>query len=48
MPLVSQDFTSAGEVVEVGRDDSGALVRWVVMADGEPRAVTLLEPGTFR
>jgi hypothetical protein len=48
LPVVEQTFVRDGEVVEVVRDDSGALVRWVVQADGEPRGVTVLEPGRFR
>jgi hypothetical protein len=50
MPVVEQTFAGGGEVVQVARDESGALVRWVVQADGEPRAVTVLAeaPVTLR
>jgi hypothetical protein len=44
LPLVSQTAAAGGEVVHVARDDSGALVRYVVQADGEPRAVTVIQP----
>jgi hypothetical protein len=48
LPLEEQTFAAAGEVVELARDLSGALVRYVVQADGEARAVAVLEPGRFR
>jgi hypothetical protein len=48
LPLVAQTFAAGGEVVHVARDESGALVRYVIQADGEPRGVTVLEPGRFR
>lgn len=35
---------AGGEVVQLVRDATGALLRFVVGADGEPRAVTLLAP----
>jgi hypothetical protein len=44
LPIESQTDAAGGEVVHLVRDDSGALVRYVVQADGEPRAVTVLEP----
>jgi hypothetical protein len=43
-PVVEQRPAAAGEVVEVVRDGSGALLRLVVQADGYPRAVALLAP----
>jgi hypothetical protein len=42
--IVTQQPAAGGEVVHVARDASGALVRFVVAADGEPRAVALLAP----
>jgi hypothetical protein len=42
LPVVQQDFVAGGEVLQVSRDESGALVRWVVRADGEPRAVAVV------
>jgi pyruvate/2-oxoglutarate dehydrogenase complex dihydrolipoamide acyltransferase (E2) component len=42
--IVEQRPAPAGEVVEVVRDGSGALLRLVVQADGYPRAVALLAP----
>ncbi len=44
LPLVSQTEAAGGEVVEVVRDDSGALLRFVVQRDGETRAVVVVEP----
>jgi hypothetical protein len=44
LPVVSQTPAAGGEVIEVVRDESGAVLRFVVQADGEPRAVVLLEP----
>lgn len=43
--IVSEAEAAGGEVVEVVRDESGALLRFVVQPDGEPRAVALVEPG---
>ncbi|HEX9242101.1 MAG TPA: hypothetical protein VF875_06620, partial [Anaeromyxobacter sp.] len=48
LPVVEQTFAGGGEVVQVARDESGALIRWVVRADGEPRGLTVLEAGRFR
>jgi hypothetical protein len=42
--VVAQQPAAGGEYVQVARDASGALVRYVVDADGEPRAVALLAP----
>jgi hypothetical protein len=42
--LVSQRQAAGGEYVHVARDASGALVQYVVDAEGEPRAVSLLAP----
>ncbi len=42
--VVAQQPAAGGEVIEVARDASGALVQVVVAADGEPRAVALLAP----
>ncbi|HEY6003960.1 MAG TPA: hypothetical protein VIV57_13870 [Anaeromyxobacter sp.] len=39
---VEQRAAAGGEVVEVVRDRSGALLGLAVGADGEPRAVALL------
>lgn len=42
--VVEQRDAAGGEVVHVVRDDSGALLRYVVDRDGEPRAVALVAP----
>lgn len=47
LPIESQTDAAGGEVVHVVRDDSGARIRYVVQADGEPRAVTVIEPATL-
>jgi hypothetical protein len=44
MRVVEQRSAAGGEVVQVAHDTSGAVVRYVVGADGEPRAVTLIAP----
>jgi hypothetical protein len=44
LPIESQTDAAQGEVIQLVRDESGALVRYVVQADGEPRAVTVVEP----
>jgi hypothetical protein len=44
MRVIEQREAAGGEVVQVARDVSGALLRYVVGADGEPRAVTLIAP----
>jgi hypothetical protein len=44
LPIESQTDAAGGEVIQVVQDDSGAKVRYVVQTDGEPRAVTVLEP----
>jgi hypothetical protein len=44
LPIVSQTEAAGGEFVHVVRDASGAVLRYVVQADGEARAVVLLEP----
>jgi hypothetical protein len=41
---VLEQAARGGEVVEVVRDASGALLRFAVDPDGEPRAVALLAP----
>jgi hypothetical protein len=48
LPLLEQTFVAGGEVVHVARDESGAIVRYVVRADGEPRAVAVVAPTGFR
>jgi hypothetical protein len=42
--VIEQREAAGGEVVQVARDGSGALLRYVVAADGEPRAVTVVAP----
>lgn len=42
--MVEQRPAPNGEYVEVVRDASGALLRFAVGADGEPRAVALIAP----
>jgi hypothetical protein len=42
--LVEQRPAAGGGYVHVARDSSGALVRYAIGADGEPRAVSLLAP----
>jgi len=42
--VIEQRPTPTGEVIHVVRDASGALLRYAVNADGEPRAVALLAP----
>ncbi len=42
--MVEQRPAPNGEYVEVVRDGSGALLRFAVGADGEPRAVALIAP----
>lgn len=42
--ILEQKAAADGEVVEVVRDVSGALLRFAVGPDGEPRAVALLAP----
>jgi hypothetical protein len=42
--VLSQTEAAGGEVVQVVRDDSGAILRYVVQSNGEVRAVALLEP----
>jgi hypothetical protein len=42
--VIEQRAARGGEVVEVVRDRSGALLRLAVGADGEPRAVALVAP----
>jgi hypothetical protein len=42
--VIEQREAAGGEVVQVARDASGALLRYVVAADGEPRAVTVVAP----
>lgn len=44
MRVVEQRDAAGGEVVHVAHDTSGAVVRYVVGADGEPRAVKLVAP----
>jgi hypothetical protein len=44
MRVIEQREAAGGEVVQVARDATGALLRYVVGADGEPRAVTLVAP----
>jgi hypothetical protein len=44
MHVIEQHEAAGGEVIQVARDASGALLRYVVGADGEPRAVTLVAP----
>jgi hypothetical protein len=42
--LLEQKAAAGGQVVQVVRDASGALLRFAVGPDGEPRAVALLAP----
>ncbi len=42
--VIDQRRAASGEFVHVVRDASGALLRFAVGADGEPRAVALLAP----
>jgi hypothetical protein len=42
--VIEQRAARGGEVVEVVRDRSGALLSFAVGPDGEPRAVALLAP----
>ncbi len=42
--VIEQRAARGGEVVEVVRDRTGALLSLTVAADGEPRAVSLLAP----
>jgi hypothetical protein len=43
--LVEQRLAAGGEFVQVARDDaSGAVVRYAVALDGEPRAVVVVGP----
>jgi hypothetical protein len=42
--VLEQREAAGGEVVQVARDASGALLRFVVGADGEPRAVAVIAP----
>jgi hypothetical protein len=42
--VLEQRPTTTGEVMQVVRDASGALVRFTIGRDGEPRAVALLAP----
>lgn len=44
LQIVEQRDAAGGEVVHVVDDESGARLRYVVAADGEPRAVELLAP----
>lgn len=42
--VIEQRPAEGGELVQVVRDASGALLRFAVGADGEPRVVALLAP----
>jgi hypothetical protein len=42
--VLEQREAAGGEVVQVARDASGVLLRYVVAPDGEPRAVTVVAP----
>jgi hypothetical protein len=42
--ILEQRPAAGGEVVEVVRDASGALLKFAIGLDGEPRAVALLAP----
>jgi hypothetical protein len=44
LAVQSQTDATDGEVVQIVRDDSGAILRYVVQADGEPRAAELISP----
>jgi hypothetical protein len=42
--IVQQRDAVGGETIHVVRDDSGAILRYVVDREGEPRAVALIAP----
>lgn len=44
MRVIEQRDAAGGEVIHVARDASGAILRYVVGPDGEPRAVTVVAP----
>ena len=46
IPVVEQREAAGGEVVQVARDSSGAVLRYVVNAEGEPRALTIVSRPT--
>jgi len=44
--ILDQREAAGGEVVHLVRDDSGAVLRYVVAPDGEARAVELVAPSS--